>query len=305
MNITLEYLKSTINLFAEQAANTGIKTYDSNGHPAIISGDIYDLMEFIEKHFESLRLIYRFDYQIQSASINESLKYKGEVKQHIKEDYIIPFLHHLAIQKDGLSAEDLHEKYIKGFLTKHAELLTYQDVMLLDTGTTRAVTNIRFAVDSLRKYNLIETRTADNKRSLAPTLLGMLTLILLKIRDQGKLDDDKNIFKDGYVFYDHRVLAWQLPWVLSMSPEKLMTLFDDFIGAIPNFPDADKINKLIKEIYLLLADFIDYDHAKGIMKVRSNFLDLFYRLISSPVYTWDHTPAINALRIGYTSLWKQ
>lgn len=303
MNITLEYLKSTMTLFAEQAATNGFKSSAKDEEPNIISSDVYALMEFLEELLLANRLVHRFDYQIRSKSISESLDGKVAKEQFKAENYTLPFLHHLAIQDDNVSAEDLQD-YISSFLLKHADLLSIHDVVVLKSGATRAVTNIRFAVNSLRKNNLIESRSFTNKRSLEPTLLGILSLIFLKISDTGNTTDDTQLLTNGFIINKQKYFSWELPWVISKSSENPIDILERFIQLNPNIPSIDKIRRLVVEFHDIISHYVVFNENNGAITVKANFHKEFNEFIISHKYNWGISSTIHALREGYRNLWE-
>ncbi|MBL0081453.1 MAG: hypothetical protein IPP37_02975 [Saprospiraceae bacterium] len=54
----------------------------------------------------------------------------------------------------------------------HKAELSWKDIEITSSGATRCMTNIRFALNSLRAIELIEHNDKVNKRSFQPTLLG-------------------------------------------------------------------------------------------------------------------------------------
>jgi hypothetical protein len=301
MNITLEYLKNTFALFAEQSASKGFTSHEKDRIPYIISSDVYEFMEFMEGQLSANHLVHRFNYDIRSKSITASLK--GTSKEPFKAtDYHLPFLHHLAIQENELSAENLDD-FISSFLQKHANLLSIFDVVVSKYGATRADTNIRFAVDTLRKLHLIESRSKDNKRSLELTMLGILSLLFMKLSSNEAKKDDTTILTQGFSINNKPYFYWYAPWAITKSPESLMFLLDTYILSDPNMPDIDKIRKLIIEFRKFISKYIEIDEKNGSLKVNPNFQSALKNFVSSPVFNWEHTASIKVLRNGYKKLW--
>lgn len=95
-----ESLKNELTILTKLASSeTGVKLFFKEEEPRIISSRIYELMKFIEDLFEQHRLVHQFDYRISSDSISESLQGKKQYEQYRKENYILPFLHHLQFRR--------------------------------------------------------------------------------------------------------------------------------------------------------------------------------------------------------------
>lgn len=303
MNISLEYLKETVALFAEQATSMGLTSYGKDNIPEIISSDVYDFMQFLEEQLLAKHLVHRFNYDIQSNSITDSLKDKTYPEAFKSNQFLLPFLHHLAIQGGELSAEDLDD-FMLSFLQKHAELLSIYDVVVSKTGATRALTNIRFAVNTLREFHFIESRTATNKRSLSPTIIGMLSLIFLKLSADEDLTNDKTILTEGFKSNNKPCFYWQVPWAITKSPESLIGLLNRFIISDPDLLEMDKIKKLITEFCSFICEYVKVNEQQGIVTLDPKFPSNFKSFISSPDFNWKHTPTIKVLRDGYRKLWQ-
>lgn len=303
MNNLPKSLKTELTALVNQASlDPGIKLYIKDEEPKIISSRIYVLMEFLQELFDQYRVIHQFDYRITSESITESLSGKKYFEQYRKENYVLPFLHHLAIQENVVSAEKLQD-YILEFLRKHANYLSIHDVVILKSGATRAFTNIRFAVDALRKDNMIENRTMNHERSLSPTILGILTLLFMKLNDKSGSNDATRLLQRDDIFYKNPMIGWQMPWIINRSPEKIIQLLDDFLKRFPQIPDADKIRQLVKEFYTFVSNYITIDYKSGKVNIKNDFQKAFLKYLNSEAYNWEHGNAITALRNGYKELW--
>jgi hypothetical protein len=298
----IDQIKTDLTLFVEEASSDGTKFYMDSVEPLIFSPQLHELMEFLEELLDKNKMAHRFNYQMRSVSISDSSKKINSVSFYRKEDYYLPFLHHLAIQDDKVSAEDLND-YINGFLHLNAELFSVHDTFILKSGATRAVANIRFATNFLRNQTLIENRTIHGRRSLQPTMLGILTLILMKLKMNDKNMLDMISLNHDIVFYNFKSYYCYYPWRSFRSPEELITSLEKIKALYTNKVLIERINRLISEYYSFIADQINLDNKTGKLKLKLNFDENFLRFINSEVYNWDHTDAIIMLRHAYRNLW--
>jgi hypothetical protein len=302
MSSLLEDLKVDLTLYAKKSLSKGLKSPFIFEGPDILSAEVYDLMTFIEDQLDKYHLMHRFDYRFRSKSISESFTSKFVIEPFKKEDYVLPFLHHLAIQKDDVSAEDLH-KYASDFLKKHAGYLSVHDIVILNSGAARAVTNIRFALNLLRKYSLVENLTYESRRSLRPTMLGILTLILVKLRMTDKSDDDTIFLDRKYRHLSTQYYFTYFPWISYKTPEEILTTLESFIELCPDLKEIDKIKQLVWEYYVFISEMLTLDVKKGTIKKHPYFDEKFMRFIKSDFYNWNHTDSIILLCNGYCNLW--
>lgn len=164
-------------------------------------------------------------------------------------------------------------------------------------------TNIRFAVDTLRKFHFIESRTATSKRSLSPTIIGMLSLIFLELSASEDLKDGNTILSTGFKINDKPCFCWQFPWAITKSPESLINLLYKFIISDPYLLEMDKIKKLITGFCNFISKFVEVNEKQGTVTVDPRFPSYFKSFISSPDFNWEHAPTIKVLRDGYKKLW--
>ena len=296
-------LKLDLTNFAlQESAENGIMVYSRDEEPKKITLQVYELMEFLETIFIKYRLVHQFDYRITSESIYNSISKKNAYEQFKREDYMLPFLHHLAIQEMELSAEYLQD-FILSFLKKHSHLLSIHDVVILKSGSTRAVTNVRFAVDALRKEFLIENMSVKHERSVSPTILGMLTLIFLKLNENTSNGEDTQLLIRNYKMFKKSIDNWQAPWMLCKSPENIINLLNNFLTTSKKINDKERIINLAKEFYDFISTCITIDYNSGKLVLKPDFQKSFVSFINSEAYNWNHSEAIKALRNGYKKLW--
>ncbi len=299
----IDEIKSELTLFVQNASSVKTKFYDESKKPLVLSSEVFNLMEFLDELLDNNNLAHRFNYQIRSTSITASSLKPNNFVPFRKEDYYLPFLHHLAIQDDKVSAEDLKD-YIRSFLEKNAGLLSVHDTLIMSSGTTRAVANIRFAVEFLRKQYLIENRTAAHRRSLQPTMLGMLTLLLMKIKSANGNLADMITLNNKVIFYNTSYYYCYYPWMICKSPEDLIASLEILKTYSTDIDSIQKIKALITEYYSFISDQVILDKHTGKVHIKPDFQRKFASFINSEAYSWYHNDAIIMLRHVYRSLWE-
>lgn len=297
----IDEIKSELTLFVQNASSHGTKFYDGSKKSLVLSPEVFNLMEFLDELLDNNNLAHRFNYQVHSASITASSQKPNNVGPYRKEDYYLPFLHHLAIQADKVSAENL-KVYIQSFLEKNAGLLSVHDTLIMSSGTTRAVANIRFSIDFLRNQRLLENRTIKGKRSLQPTMLGILSLILLKLKLSDSKMDELISLNHDIVFYNSKFYYCYYPWKICKSPEELISSMEKIKVQSSDKEAIVKVNLLIKEYYSFIGGQVNLDTKNGKVKLNPFFQENFLLFINSNAYNWDHTDAIIMLRHAYRRL---
>ncbi len=298
----INQIKTNLTSFAKEESEIGRLFSPGTGEMLIFSPEVYNLMQFIDGLFEKNKLAHRFNYQISPVPMPDKMLKISSVNPFRKEHYYLPFLHHLAIQDDRVSAEDLNQ-YIQSFLTENAHRFSIHDIVIMKSGTTRAVANIRFAVEFLRKQYLIENRTSQHRRSLQPTMLGILTLILMRIKSlAGKLADMITL-NNEVVFFNTSYYYFYYPWMLCKSPEELIASLETLKMYSPDIESIQKIKALIKEYYSFISDQVILDQYTGKVNIKPDFPRKFALFINSEAYNWNHADAIIMLRYVYRSLW--
>jgi hypothetical protein len=296
-------MKTELTRFAQVVSSTGVAFPTGSPGPSVFSPQVFELMQFLETQFNKNNLVYRFNYQLHSESISTSAKKPNHFSPFRKEDYYLPFLHYLAIQDDKVSAEDLNI-YIQGFLKLNANSLSIHDTFILKSGTTRAVSNIRFAVDFLRKQSLVENRTIHSRRSLQPTMLGILALLLLKLRSREDKMHEIISLTHEVSFYNTKFYYCYYPWMICKTPEELIQSMEIIKTLNQDVEAKQKINSLITEYYTFIADHVKMDLKTGNLILKFDYYDKFLLFVNSASYNWDHSGAILLLRNAYRNLWK-
>lgn len=284
MEKLLELIKQNLTYYTNQIVKEECTKYPEE---KLISKQVFELMSFLTNELKHKNLLCNFDFDYSSEAIFDSIG--KEPYHHKQEDYVLPFLHHLAIQDGSLSGEVL-SNLIHSFLKKHENLLSICDVMILSTGATRAEANLRFAVNTLRKYKLIEERDPQYKRSLELTMLGILSLIFIKLITKKNLINDRLIFRDGFNFLNHKINHYDLPFIP-------LTTFH--FNSLPQLNDKIKDeNTLVIEWESLAESLENVDRLTDMKKLLSNFM-------SDPKKKDKQRIAIIILKKLYRKLWTE
>ncbi len=174
--VTLDYLKQTLGIFFREKANQ-TKTLRSGrtNKETRINEFIYEL----ESHLSSLKKQYDINLSlnadISSGYIRQSFEHHQPT--YLRDvDYQYSFLLFLACRHQP--ARELRQ-YIDDFLNLAKEQLTWADLVITETGATRAKTNIRFAVNGLRAKGLLP-RPNTHGHALLPTMYGLWSLYAIR-----------------------------------------------------------------------------------------------------------------------------
>jgi len=133
------------------------------------------------------KLNQRIDASIFSDNI---VKHTGNNKSenaYQADDYQLLFLHYLTMHYNAKSSlfavnGNLYA-IIDSFVEEYKEQLTLADIIITNTGATRAKTNLRFTLTKLREYGLVLSRDKANKRIWKPSIPGIM--VLLNIQKNG------------------------------------------------------------------------------------------------------------------------
>ena len=156
----------------------------------------------IEKHLYDLKKEYDVNKSINTSINSDHImdSFSRDEEAFKSEEYVISFLTFLCLQKEH-NAERLLE-IMDAYFDLVKDKLTYSDLIITQSGATRCYTNLRFAINELRKRGLIHSTIVDEhiftRRSLLPTPFGYYTALQL-----GNLteDDVLNQLEKGNSFY--------------------------------------------------------------------------------------------------------
>jgi hypothetical protein len=236
-NLRLEKLKAEIRKFFMASLDYNI-SHKTVQEILYFNKDLFDLERCIHELKIENKVNTQLDTDYYSESIIES--FSKESKAFKSCDYSLPFLIHLC-QQQGHNAEDLInviDEFIKGLIFK----LTYQDIIITKSGTTRCFTNTRFALRELRKFGLIyseEIKNGIKRRVILPTPIGYLIALYL-LKDQKRKPID-------FLSFSNTQYGYNKP--LDDSIRLLIDSADKYLLAIKNkYPEVEDLTNILKRI---------------------------------------------------------
>jgi hypothetical protein len=174
--ITLDYLKHTLDIFFRESElvtkslRLGRRNVESR-----INESIYEL----ESHLSALKKQYDINLSLNADISSEAIRqsFQNEQASFLRAvDYQLNFLLYLACQH---KPEKELRQYINEFLELSNEHLSWADLVITETDVTRAKTNLRFAVNSLRKAGLLPPSKTEGN-SLLPSMYGLWVLYTIR-----------------------------------------------------------------------------------------------------------------------------
>ncbi len=162
MTSKLEMIKTLFDEFLLESKGETVHV-DRMKDKMALNADVFELQSHIISKLKEHKLNLTLNPQFVSKHIKNSFQHSvGAIKQ---DDYCLCFLDFLCVNQD----RDIElVELIKEFINLHIEELTWQDIVITATGVTRCLTNIRFALNHLRDWNLI----VKGERTYVPTPFG-------------------------------------------------------------------------------------------------------------------------------------
>ncbi len=162
----LEILKTLFTEFLNESAGKTIM-HKTNKNETYLNSEVYELQAFIAEALKNKSLNLKINPNLYSEHIRGS--FKRPITAFTAQDYCYSFFEFLNVYKrEQLELFQLIDK----FIDLHKAELSWKDIEITSSGATRCMTNVRFALNSLRAVGLIEHNDKVNKRSFQPTLLG-------------------------------------------------------------------------------------------------------------------------------------
>ena len=175
-HLTLDYLKHTLDIFfRESELDTKSLRLGRRNTESRINESIYDL----ESHLAALKKAYDINLSLNADISSDNIRRSFQDAQASflrAVDYQHNFLLYLACQH---KPEKELRQYINEFLDLSNEHLTWADLVITETDVTRAKTNLRFAVNGLRKSGMLP-RPNTHGHSLLPTMYGLWVLYAIR-----------------------------------------------------------------------------------------------------------------------------
>ena len=238
----------------------------------------------LENHLFVLKEQYKVNQNLNTGIISKSILNSFDISSTFfrSNDYALSFLVFLCMQAKN-DAEDLHEM-MDGYINIIKEKLSFHDIVNTETGATRCHTNLRFALNELRKYGLVySTTTINNKysRSLLPTPLGYLIALCV-------FEPKKLIITDLLPVSGNSSNVFAKPLFIALnfiknSPEKFLTnLMDKYDGIRPL---ESVFNILINEYHNNILQFIEFNNDGFIVDEQGlkHAIETYYKSIMEKV----------------------
>lgn len=182
MNEKLNILKALFDEFLQESRTV----YQSDRNNQLtLNASVFEFQAHVTSSLKESKMNLALNPDIHSTSIQQSFDRKSEALS--AHDYCLSFFDFLNIHK--ARKLELFE-LIDLFIDQHKEELTWQDIVITATGATRCRTNLRFALNNLRKIGLIRDVDNGGKRAYVPTLKGELVFFAWRARlNNGRFDE--------------------------------------------------------------------------------------------------------------------
>jgi hypothetical protein len=199
---TTEIIKLQLSDFFERLSISKKTNLFSEIQPANFNKELFRIEEHLHKLKKQYRLNQNIDCSIVSESILKSIEnYKESFKS---DDYLLSFLVFLSKQKthDAEKLKVVMDNYVDLVKIK----FSINDVLISASGAKRCFTNLRFALNQLRKLGLVYSTTEVNNhivRTFRPTSLGYLVAMsVCNLTDNDVIDTlEDNTKEKKYDFY--------------------------------------------------------------------------------------------------------
>lgn len=163
-------IKQRLSEFIQSSLESSTTYGFRDGTAFNLNKSIYEIQHHLRVELERSNINTHLDSKIISNSILGSF-HRRDLIPYKPQEYAFPFLkyiyYHFRPGKELLT-------YIDDFIHQVREQLTWQDIVITETGATRCKTNIRFALNRLRDLHLIGSRNKNDKRTVMPTVIGQL-----------------------------------------------------------------------------------------------------------------------------------
>lgn len=163
----LDTLKDLFDKFLLETKNKSVYKATSKVENFNLNSDVFEFQSHIAKQMKAFNLNLVLNPEIHSKSITSSFGYN--IPAFSPNDYCFSFFDFLTVRRnDRLELYQL----IDSFIDLHREEMTWKDIVITASGATRCRTNLRFALERLRRIGLIRNFDKDGKRVITPTIQG-------------------------------------------------------------------------------------------------------------------------------------
>ncbi|HRG64570.1 MAG TPA: hypothetical protein PLV12_02135 [Saprospiraceae bacterium] len=224
----IEILKTLFTEFLNESEGKTI-IHRTSKNETYLNSEVYEFQAYIAESLKNKSLNLKINPTLYSEHIRDS--FKKPIDAFTAQDYCYSFFEFLNVcKREQLELFQLIDRFIE----LHKAELSWKDIEITSSGATRCMTNIRFALNSLRAIGLIEHNDKLNKRSFQPTLLGEM------------------------IFYNDRKTQGKSIWNIEGDIQDL-----DFEASLlkkPYFEFYNLLNKFISRDgnSILTKEFLDY-----------------------------------------------
>jgi hypothetical protein len=207
MKEKLQLLKNEISEYINLAQLSNVEF--NNGLPYItyINKYVFELQSHLRLELEKRSINLNLNPSIYSEAISSSMASEESsfYSKKTDKDLIFPFLYYLCENYNG---QEKLVDYIEGFANTYCGQLTWEDIIMTQSGATRIYTNLRFALNHLRNLGLVRREDENGKSDVEPTVLGYLFFQIIGMKkdnnsksqilkyDQYSILNSLNEFKD-------------------------------------------------------------------------------------------------------------
>lgn len=211
---SIDFIKKMLDNFILESIKENKRIGFKDGSETNLNKAVYEIQNHFSNELRAHNINTQLNPEIISTAILKSFN-DSNVKANPKENYEYPFLKYIALEFRPTT--ELNE-YIDSFLWKNKDQLSWDDLVITKTGATRCKTNIRFAINDLRKLMLIRNRNKVDKRTVLPTVLGHLVVLYfdyLRIKFQTYLKTEERISSNGFLEFHSQLNSLKNPLNLS------------------------------------------------------------------------------------------
>lgn len=238
-------IKQNLSEFIQRSLKSSTTYGYRDGTAVNLNRSIYEIQHHLRAELERSNINTHLDSKIISNSILESFNRKN-LTAYKPQHYAFPFLkyiyQHFSAGKELLT-------YIDDFIYQNREQLTWQDIVITESGATRCKTNIRFALKLLRDLNLTRSRNKSDKRTVMPTVIGQLIVHYMdwvNATNEDARESEWNFAHSSYLHFSGHLNRLKDPLVLtdflqsvkeklkleaadSLKIDEYLTAFQEFI----------------------------------------------------------------------------
>lgn len=245
MDSKLEMLKI---LFDEFLQESKIIYQSDQKDKLALNASVFDFQAHIARRLKRFNLNLSLNPGIHSDAIMKS--FEANPKPFSANDYCLSFFDFLNIHK----AKKLELfQLIERFIAEHDYELSWLDIVVTASGATRCRTNLRFALDKLRKVGLIKEAGDDGKRVLVPTTKGDLVFYAWRASINNGVFDDQVFTRSD----PHEISIRGTGFHCLFSVLHDVTRQGKYVAAFQNYQNMKSADEEVEEILSDIRKFLN------------------------------------------------